>query len=214
MRQPPKPRYVVKPTIRMHEDQWDGTDYTLYSPRLEPRGPEALPPPLPKDEYSIGNVFKKETNIFAEYTGLYGFVAKSAYQGRSLRPAGHKNPRAGASEAGLLDSVPLPHLFSAAIREGRDRMVSSSCRATKYLVRRASREPDPSSGLWGRFGLSIYIGRSGIGSVFSAAGGDENRSALPSKPVSLPAALSSKSDEAIRCVVFTPRAGGIPIPPT
>jgi hypothetical protein len=99
MSQPPKPRCVVKPTIRMHEDQWDGTDYTLYSPRLEPRGPEALPPPLPKDEYSIGNVFKKETNIFAEYTGLYGFVAKSAYQGRSLRPAEYKDPRAGASEA-------------------------------------------------------------------------------------------------------------------
>ena len=65
----------------MHEDQWDGTEYTLYSPRLEPRGPEALPPPIPKDEYSLGNVFKKEANIFAEYTGLYGFVAKSAYQG-------------------------------------------------------------------------------------------------------------------------------------
>ena len=36
---------------------------------------------LPKDEYSLKNVFKKEANIFAEYTGLYGFVAKSAYQG-------------------------------------------------------------------------------------------------------------------------------------
>jgi hypothetical protein len=34
-----------------------------------------------KDEYSLGNVFSKEANIFAEYTGLYGFVAKSAYQG-------------------------------------------------------------------------------------------------------------------------------------
>jgi hypothetical protein len=36
---------------------------------------------LPKDEYSIGNVFKKEADIFAEHTGLHGFVAKSAYQG-------------------------------------------------------------------------------------------------------------------------------------
>jgi hypothetical protein len=83
-------------TVRVHEDQWDGTEYNLYSPRLEPRGPEALPPPLPKDEYSVGNVLKKEANIFAEYTDLYGFVAKSAYQGlfpdtRSLHPAAHKN---------------------------------------------------------------------------------------------------------------------------
>jgi hypothetical protein len=72
---------LVKPTVRMHEKEWDGKEYTLYSPRLEPRGPGALPPPLPKDEYSLGNVFSKEANIFAEYTGLYGFVAKSAYQG-------------------------------------------------------------------------------------------------------------------------------------
>ena len=33
---------------------------------------------IPKDEYSLGNIFKKEANTFAEYTGLYGFVAKSA----------------------------------------------------------------------------------------------------------------------------------------
>jgi len=72
---------LVKPPRRMHEEEWDGTEYSLYSPRLEPRGPDALPPPTPKDEYSIGNVFSKEANIFAEYTGLYGFVAKSAYQG-------------------------------------------------------------------------------------------------------------------------------------
>jgi hypothetical protein len=65
----------------MREEEWDGTAYTLYSPRLEPRGPDALPPSMPQDEFSIGNVFKKEVNIFAEYTGLSGFVAKSAYQG-------------------------------------------------------------------------------------------------------------------------------------
>jgi hypothetical protein len=124
MRHLPKLRTVVKPTIRMHEDQWDGTDYTLYSPRLEPRGPEALPPPLPKDEYSIGSVFKKEANIFAEYTGLYGFVAKSDYQGRSLHPAEHKNPRAGAIEAlSRFSAASAP--VSALIREGWDRVVSS-----------------------------------------------------------------------------------------
>jgi hypothetical protein len=97
MKHPPKLQTFVKPTIRMHEDQWDGTEYNLYSPRLEPRGPDALPPPIPKDEYSLGNVLSKEANIFAEYTGLYGFVAKSAYQGRSPHPAEHKNPRAGAT---------------------------------------------------------------------------------------------------------------------
>jgi hypothetical protein len=94
---------LVRPTVRMHEEDWDGSDYSLYSPRLEPRGPGALPPPMPKDEYSLGNVFKKEANIFAEYTGLYGFVAKSAYQGmfpntRVLRPAGHKRPHARATD--------------------------------------------------------------------------------------------------------------------
>ena len=70
---------LVKPPVRMHEEEWDGSQYSLYSPRLEPRGPGALPPPLPKDEYSLGNAFKKEANISAEYTGLYGLVAKSAY---------------------------------------------------------------------------------------------------------------------------------------
>jgi hypothetical protein len=71
----------VKPPVRMHEEEWDGQQYSLYSPRLEPKGPDALPPPLPKDEFSLGNALKKETNIFAEYTGLYGFIAKSTYQG-------------------------------------------------------------------------------------------------------------------------------------
>ena len=65
----------------MHEEEWDGKEYSLYSPRLDARFPEALQPPLHRDEYSLGNVFSKEANIFAEYTGLYGFVAKSAYQG-------------------------------------------------------------------------------------------------------------------------------------
>jgi hypothetical protein len=119
---------LVKPTIRMHEEQWDGTDYTLYSPRLEPRGPEALPPPIPKDEYSIGNVFKKEANIFAEYTGLYGFVAKSAYQGRCLRPAEHKNPRAGATGREPYSMIPEPsRSWFALPGHGRHAHVVSSC---------------------------------------------------------------------------------------
>jgi len=32
---------LVKPTIRMHEEDWDGKEYTLYSTRIEPKGPEA-----------------------------------------------------------------------------------------------------------------------------------------------------------------------------
>jgi len=71
---------LVKPTVRMHEEDWDGKEYTLYSTRIEPKGPDALPP-LPKDEFAIGNALRKEANIFAEYTGLYGFIAKSGYQG-------------------------------------------------------------------------------------------------------------------------------------
>jgi hypothetical protein len=53
----------VKPPVRMHEEEWDGSDYSLYSPRLEPRGPGALPPPMPKDEYSLVNALKKETKL-------------------------------------------------------------------------------------------------------------------------------------------------------
>lgn len=30
---------LVKPVVRMHEKDWDTSNYTLYSPRLEPRGP-------------------------------------------------------------------------------------------------------------------------------------------------------------------------------
>lgn len=30
---------IVKPPVRMHEGEWDDSDYTLYSPRLEPKGP-------------------------------------------------------------------------------------------------------------------------------------------------------------------------------
>ena len=83
---------LVKPTIRMHEEDWDGKQYTLYSTRIEPKGPEALPPPAPKDEFSIGNALKKEATIFAEYTGLYGFIAKSAARCPAPCP-----PRAAAS---------------------------------------------------------------------------------------------------------------------
>ena len=70
---------VVKPSVRMHEEDWSGEEYSLYSTRLEPKGPAATPPPPPKDEFGLGRSLKQEAAIFAEYTGLYGFVAQSAY---------------------------------------------------------------------------------------------------------------------------------------
>jgi hypothetical protein len=45
---------------------------------------EALPPPMPKDEFTLGRAAGPEANIFAEYTGLYGFIAKSV--GQALFP--------------------------------------------------------------------------------------------------------------------------------
>jgi len=70
---------LVKPERSMHAEEWNGDHYALYSTRLEPRGPQALPPPKPKDEYSIWNVIKQEARIMTEFTGLPGFVAYSAY---------------------------------------------------------------------------------------------------------------------------------------
>jgi hypothetical protein len=84
----------IKPTVRMHEEEWNGENYSLYSTRIEPKGPNALPPPTPKDEYSLGNVMGKEAGIFAEYT-------------RSLRPDGRKAPRANAVSQPRL-SLPTP----------------------------------------------------------------------------------------------------------
>jgi hypothetical protein len=72
---------VVKPPVRVHEEQWDGKEYSLYSTRIEPKGPDALPPPRPRDEFTLGRAMGQEANILAEYTGLYGFIAKSTYQG-------------------------------------------------------------------------------------------------------------------------------------
>jgi hypothetical protein len=72
---------IVKPPVRMHEEEWDGKEYSLYSTRIEPKGPDALPPPRPRDEFTLGRAMGQEANILAEYTGLYGFIAKSTYQG-------------------------------------------------------------------------------------------------------------------------------------
>lgn len=68
-------------TLKITGEQWDGKEYTLYSDRIEPRGPNALPPPAPRDEFTLGHALKQEAGIAAEYTGLYGYVAKSVYNG-------------------------------------------------------------------------------------------------------------------------------------
>jgi hypothetical protein len=69
----------IKPTVRMHEEDWDGQEYTFYSPRIEPRGPIALPPPRLKDELTRGNALKQEVGIAEEYPGLFGF--KTIWEG-------------------------------------------------------------------------------------------------------------------------------------
>jgi hypothetical protein len=36
---------------------------------------------MPKDEFTMGRAAGQEANIFAEYTGLFGFIAKSMWNG-------------------------------------------------------------------------------------------------------------------------------------
>jgi hypothetical protein len=69
---------LLKPPRRMHEDDWDGTEYTLFSPRVEPRGPAALPAPMPQEEFrSLGEVLRRQGEIAAEWVGLPGWAAKT-----------------------------------------------------------------------------------------------------------------------------------------
>lgn len=71
---------VIKPPLRMHTDEWDaGSDYTLYSSRLEPRGPDALPPAVPEHEFSLWHAFKREAFTMSDYIGLPGFIMRSIY---------------------------------------------------------------------------------------------------------------------------------------
>ena len=71
---------VVKPPVRMHEQDWDINNYTLYSPRLEPKEElGGLPPAIPREEFSFKDVAKREAISFAEYTGLPGFLAMTLY---------------------------------------------------------------------------------------------------------------------------------------
>jgi hypothetical protein len=71
---------VIKPPVRMHEDEWKaGDDYTLYSNRLEPRGPGALPPSEPVEEFSLWHAFKREAFTMTDFIGLPGFIMRSAF---------------------------------------------------------------------------------------------------------------------------------------
>lgn len=71
---------LLKPVRRMHEGDWDTSDYTLYSPRLEPKEwLGGLAPSIPRDEFSFKDVAKREAVSFAEYTGLPGFLATTIY---------------------------------------------------------------------------------------------------------------------------------------
>ena len=68
---------LVKPPRRMHEEEWNGDEYTLFSPRVEPRGPQAVAPPTPKEEFGLRDILNRETEQAAEFSGLSGFLAKT-----------------------------------------------------------------------------------------------------------------------------------------
>ena len=68
---------LVKPPKRMHESEWNGDDYTLFSPRVEPRGPAGLAPAHPREEFGLSDVVNRQTEQAAEFTGLSGFLAKT-----------------------------------------------------------------------------------------------------------------------------------------
>jgi hypothetical protein len=68
-----------KTPLSQHESQQDDQDYTLYSSRLEPKGPDALAPAKPKQEYSMWHAAKQEIRTFAEFIGLPGFIMKSSF---------------------------------------------------------------------------------------------------------------------------------------
>jgi hypothetical protein len=63
----------------MHDSERSDEDYTLFSSRLEPRGPEALAPAKAREEFGLWDTFKKETRIAAEFIGLPGFIMKAIW---------------------------------------------------------------------------------------------------------------------------------------
>lgn len=87
---------IVKPSYRMHENDWDINNYTLYSPRLEPNMElGGLPTAKPREEFGFKDVSSRGAISFAEYTGLPGFLAMTLYG-----KAGPKGtPGAGTADA-------------------------------------------------------------------------------------------------------------------
>jgi micrococcal nuclease len=69
---------VVAPPVRMHEGEWDGRDYTLYTKAVEPKSPRALAPEHPDEEFSLAHVAEQGEHTAAEAIGLPGFLMKSA----------------------------------------------------------------------------------------------------------------------------------------
>lgn len=69
---------LIKPTVRMHPE-WSGDQYTIGSSRLSPKGPEALPPATPQQEFGFRDTVKREALQFSEFIGLPGFIARTLY---------------------------------------------------------------------------------------------------------------------------------------
>lgn len=69
---------LVKPPVRMHPE-WTGDDYDIGSTRIQPKGPLALAPAKPKNEFGLRDTIKREALQFSELVGLPGFIARSLY---------------------------------------------------------------------------------------------------------------------------------------
>lgn len=69
---------LFKPPVRMHPE-WTGDQYDIGSTRLQPRGPEALPPATPQAEFGLRDTVKRETLQFSEIVGLPGFITRTLY---------------------------------------------------------------------------------------------------------------------------------------
>lgn len=69
----------IKPVKYMHEGEWSATDYQLYGEKLEPKGPDALPPPEARSEFDFEDTVKRELKAYSEMIGLPGFIGSTAY---------------------------------------------------------------------------------------------------------------------------------------
>ncbi len=69
---------VVKPPMILHQGEYNEEEYRAFSGFVEPKGPEALSPLPPQEEYGLWDMTRREGEIFAEFIGLPGYVAKLA----------------------------------------------------------------------------------------------------------------------------------------